>query len=304
MPTDSSRDKLLRSAIAAPRNADILPPASSGTPEAELLRKIRLFILVLGGKGGIAKSLIAQVIAASLRLTRQVRMIDTDHGNSSSASIDPDATMVDLRDTSARGALLVQLQALAALPDGAVVMDTGAQEDGLVRAVLAWLAREAGRLGITVVPVLPLTLSSHAQGQAVAFAEHAATLGLPVLLVKNLGQGRRLSDYDRWMATAARQGTLDRGAVEVDLPDLGARWSDEAAGYGLSLADVAVGRFDKAGLGLDEHRAAATVAAARGTFDANVRAWLGLILPEAGDAMLDGLAEAITKRRRLDGGRG
>lgn len=302
MPTDdSNKTRLLRTATAISHSTTQVT-AIGVFDRAELLRTTKPFVPIVGGKGGIGKSLVTQLITAALRTTHRVRMIDTDHGNSSTASIDPDATMVDLRDSAARGALLVQLQALAASQDGAVVMDTGAQEDGLVRAVLAWLAREARKAGITVVPVLPLTLSSHAQGQAIAFAEHAQSLGLPVLLVKNLGQGRKFGDYDRWLSTGARQAALDRGAVEVDLPDLGARWTDEAAGYGLSLADAAGGRFDKAALGLDEARAASTIAAASIIFDASIRAWLNIFLGEVGDALMDGVAEAIIKRRRLDGG--
>lgn len=249
-------------------------------------------IPVIGGKGGIGKSLVTQLIAAKLRTYGKVQMIDTDHTNSSTKTIDPEAMMVDLWDTTARGSVAVGLKRIATGACRSIAMDTGAQEDRFISGWLKWLAQETAKVRATLAPVLPITLSSHNQLRAVAFAEQAAELGLPVLLVRNLGQGRKASDYAYWNGTKTRQRVLDGGAVEIDLPDLGARWTDEASGLGLSLADVAQSRFERAGAAAD---------AAREIFNEDVRSWLNIFIGEFGDTVVDGLIEAITKRRKLDG---
>ena len=248
---------------------------------------------VLGGKGGIGKSLISQLISTKLGILKgRVLMVDTDHTNSSTKTVDPDATMVDLRDATARGGMMVALTKLAAGEYQSIVMDTGAQEDGFVAEWLPWLKKESASIGALLVPVLPITLSSHTQARALAFAGKATRLGLPTLLVKNLGQGRKPSDYAHWNATKSRANALAQGVGETDLPDLGARWTDEASGFGLSLADAAQGRFEKAGNEADK---------ARAIFTPDVQAWLAIFVAEFGDAFIECLTQAIAKRIELDG---
>ena len=259
------------------------------------LSTIKPIFPVLGGKGGIGKSLLAQILATKSRETyRSVFVVDTDHSNNSTRSIDPDARMLDIWDVTARGGLAVLLAELKATPSCAAVIDTGAQEDAPLIDMLEWLAREAGRAGACLVPVLPLSLSTHTQRRAVEFAAIAARLRVPVVFVRNLGQGRTAADFAvRWGRSRTRAEAIERGAVETELPDAGARWADEAGGYGLSLADVALGRWAKAGSKADE---------AAASFDASARAWLNIYLDEAGDALTRAIGEAIAKRRRLDAG--
>ncbi len=255
------------------------------------IENLSIVIAVIAGKGGVGKSLTAQLIAAKLRITHKVLMIDTDYTNSSTATIDSDAVMVDLWDTTARGALAVALGRLQTNEYTSLVADTGAQEDKFLGEYLGWLARETAKIGSILVPVLPITLSSHNQIKACAFAASASALGLPTLFVRNLGQGRKVKDYEYWMKTQARAKALGLGVVEIDLPDLGARWTDEASGFGLSLADAAQGRFQKAGEAQDE---------AAAIFDPNIRSWLNIFIQEFGDAFVFGLYRAIANRRKLD----
>ena len=257
------------------------------------LTKLKIIALVLGGKGGIGKSLIAQIIANRLRATHsKVITVDTDHTNNTTASIDPDARMLDIWDVKARGGLAVLIDELKNSTSCAAVIDTGAQEDKPMIDIMDWVVKEAIRAGVVVVAVLPLTLPTHNQRTAVEFSDLAERLSVPLVYVKNLGQGRAREDFARrWDKSNARAGALSRGAVEIELLDAGARYADEAGGYGLSLADAALGRFEKA-----EGKAGEAAAC----FDPSDRAWLNIFLSENGGNLLDAVAEAIAKRRRLD----
>ena len=255
--------------------------------------ELKIIVLVLGGKGGIAKSLVAQICANRLRtIFSAVITIDTDHTNNTTASIDPDARMLDIWDVKARGALAVLIDEMKKSTACAAVIDTGAQEDTPMMEIMEWLVKEATRAGVLVVAVLPITLATHNQRTAVEFSNLAEQLSLPLVYVKNLGQGRTREDFARrWDKSNARAGALSRGAVETELRDAGARYADEAGGYGLSLADAALGRFGKAGTKAEE---------AAACFDPSDRAWLNIFLSENGGNLLSAVTEAIAKRRRLD----
>lgn len=257
------------------------------------LSKLKIMVPVIGGKGGIAKSLVSQILASQLRaILDKVITVDTDHTNNTTLSIDPGARMLDIWDVKARGGLAVLIDEMMRSTACAAVIDSGAQEDAPMIDIMEWWVKEATRAGVLVVPVLPLTLSTHNQRNAVEFSVLAEKLSTPLVYVKNLGQGRTRDDFARrWDKSNARAGALKRGAVETELRDAGARYADEAGGYGLSLADAALGRFEKAG-----NKAAEAAAC----FDPSDRAWLNIFLSENGANLLGAIAEAIAYRRRLD----
>ena len=257
------------------------------------LAKLTVIILVLGGKGGIAKSLVSQIAANKLRgIYRKVITVDTDHTNNTTQSIDPDARMLDIWDVKARGGLARLIDEMKGTTCCAAVIDTGAQEDAPMIGIMEWLVREARQAGVQIVTVLPITLSTHNQRTAVEFSELAERLSIPLVYVKNLGQGRTSADFARrWDKSKARAGALERGAVETVLEDAGARYADEAGGYGLSLADAALGRFEKAESKAKE---------AAESFDPDDRAWLNIFLSENGGNIVQAIIKAIDNRRRLD----
>ena len=261
------------------------------------LTALKILILVIGGKGGIGKSLLSQIIASKLRaMFKQVFTVDTDHTNNTTKSIDPGARMVDLWDVKARGGLSLVMAAMKKAPNCAAVIDTGAQEDKLVDDVMEWLVEQAKDSGVTIIPVLPIVLSVHNQTKAIEFSLTAERLSLPLVYVKNLGQGRTKRDFERhWDKTNSLADALARGAAETVLLDAGARYADEAGGYGLSLADAALGNFEKAGDKAEE---------AAASFDADDRAWLNIVLSETGDRVLTAAAESIAKRGQIDGAKG
>lgn len=257
------------------------------------LTALKILILVIGGKGGIGKSLLSQIIAARLRaMFQQVFTVDTDHTNNTTRSIDPGAKMIDLWDVKARGGLSLVFDAMKKASNCAAVIDTAAQEDKLIDDVMDWMAERATAAGVTIIPVLPIVLSVHNQRKAIDFSITAERLSLPLVYVTNHGQGRKKEDFDRrWSKTRSRAEALARGATETVLLDAGARYADEAGGFGLSLADAALGRFEKAGDKAEE---------AAASFDENDRAWLNIALSETGAKVLAAASESIAKRRELD----
>jgi hypothetical protein len=247
----------------------------------------RVCAVIVEGKGGVGKSLIAQVAAAMLRQgdRHRVGFLDTDTTNSSTFSIEEAAaTAADLSKTEVRGTLKNTLQALHDREFDHVIVDTGARDEKRLIEILPWLAKEVKASGAAMVVVRPITLSSHVQQNAVKFMSSAKELGIGCVFVRNLGQGRAPEFFSHWLGTEARLNALKNGAVEIELTDAGARWGDEASGVGLSLADCALGNFQKAGPYEN---------VARKIFDADLRAWLSIWLSEQVDTFHGAFAEAL-----------
>ena len=114
-----------------------------------------------------------------------------------------------------------------------------------MRAFLPDYARFLAGLGVRLVVVRPLTLSTFVQNNAYRFAIKVKTDDMAVIAVRNLSQGRTLALFKQWLEKRARAEMLDAGVIEIDMQDAGPRWSDEAVGYGLSFADIVFGRYDK-----------------------------------------------------------
>ena len=205
-------------------------------------------VIVMDDKGGIGKSLLAQLLTALLRCNcdkeEDVLVIDSDSENSTSYQIDPQARMLDLK-RNREGAFL---NAFKRVRDGTcrhIVVDVGAREEQPMTAMLPWLLSIVRRLGGRIIVARPITLGSHNQRNARRFMDTADHLDIPVILVQNEGQGRDGEYFEDWRNSRTCEQCLELGAAQTEMLDFGVRNSDEAIGFGLSLADCAVQNFEK-----------------------------------------------------------
>lgn len=206
---------------------------------------MKLGVAVLEGKGGSCKSTIAATIILALRADqkRSVRIFDGDTTNSCMVSMfgENEATLIDFAEPDAFAALSVALRSSY----DAFVLDTGARDEAKILEMYADLAVKAGKAKIPLVQFRPVTLSGFVQNNAVSSVRRLAPLGVKTVLVKVIAQGRTQKHYEEWNRSAARAEIIKLGAAEIEMTDLGVRWADEAAAFGLSYHEIAFGIFDR-----------------------------------------------------------
>lgn len=213
-----------------------------------------LMVMVIEGRGGVGKSLMSSTSIEALGLADEtVHVLDCDSTNSSMSMIH-NAHLVNVRDVRFEGELLYAAERLRSGDFRHIVLDAGARDEVHIKPHLAALARELRSFGGRLVVVRPVTLSHFVQQNAISFVTETKTDDIGVVFVCNLGQGRKLEDFREWKSTLAHADMMRRGVIEVHLEDAGARYSDQATSCGLSLADVALGRFEKAGEDADTAR--------------------------------------------------
>lgn len=207
--------------------------------------------ITLTDKGGAGKSFAAQIAREALRGPEglnTVRVIDSDVANSSMAQIDETVEFAGLRDANDVAALGVVSKGLRDLADHIIdglVWDTAAQMESIVReSVLPSVLVRAQKTKTSVVVLRLITTSQYTQDGAVDFAKWAASNGVAVVFVRNLGQGRAAKYFREWDADEERKASIPP-AVEFVLPDLGCWVADEAASLKLSLSDIATGDFSR-----------------------------------------------------------
>lgn len=220
-------------------------------------------------------------------------MVDTDHANSSTAQIHVGTKMVDVSTRVAMGIFVNIVQDLIEKNFDSAVVDVGAGQETTVRRLLPQLAEMMRQIGGRLVIIRPLTTGTHNQRNCVSFMDIAELHAIPVVLVRNLGQGR--SDewrFDRWRASAAAQNAIARGAVETFLPDADVTYVDESIGFGITLSEIALRDFSR----VKEE----DMADAHEIFDADVCAFLNLWLRQSMQNFGDAVQDAIEKRDVLD----
>jgi len=224
------------------------------------------------GKGGVGKSLLMQVVATALQDDGRSRVgfLDSDTTNSNLASIFEGVRSADLRKVEASGTIK---NAIKQIEDGKIdhlVFDVGARDEAGIINVLPFMALEAKRVKATIIAFRPLTLSSNVQTNATIFSVNVAPrYGVKTIFVRNVAQGRTVDDFAYWDKTEVRRNAIAAGVLEMDLEDAGTRWGDEAGGFGITLAEAALGKFERAG---------EFAAEAAKIFDEDIQAWLGIWL--------------------------
>lgn len=208
----------------------------------------KVVTLVLENKGGVGKSRIAEILYYTLTdgedPSRKVLVAETDDANRSMKMVGA-SEFINLNQVEWTGQLEYIGERIAAGEFDHAVIDCGARDERPMRAFLPDYARFLAGLGVRLVVVRPLTLSTFVQNNAYRFATKVKTDDMAVIAVRNLSQGRTLALFKQWLEKRARAEMLDAGVIEIDMQDAGPRWSDEAVGYGLSFADIVFGRYDK-----------------------------------------------------------
>lgn len=208
----------------------------------------KVVTLVLENKGGVGKSRIAEILYYTLTdgedPSRKVLVAETDDANRSMKMVGA-SEFINLNQVEWTGQLEYIGERIAAGEFDHAVIDCGARDERPMRAFLPDYARFLAGLGVRLVVVRPLTLSTFVQNNAYRFAIKVKTDDMAVIAVRNLSQGRTLALFKQWLEKRARAEMLDAGVIEIDMQDAGPRWSDEAVGYGLSFADIVFGRYDK-----------------------------------------------------------
>ena len=263
-------------------------------------------VVVLDDKGGVGKSLISQVAASLFEYFGfRIAIGDTDTNNSTSTQVLANSHVLDLNEKKSSGRLLRLMAGAAANEFDHVVIDVGAREEAEIKTLLPWLVQAARKLRGRVVVLRPITLGSHNQRNACNFLNIAEALQIPVVFVRNEGQGRQPEYFDRWLTTGVRSAALARGAVETMLSDADVRYADEAVGLGLSIAACALQDWSKLmpreGMSDEDRKIAEQdVADASDFFSDDVAAFLGEWLRVNMCSLGDAIEEAIVKREALD----
>ena len=204
-----------------------------------------LMILAIENRGGVGKTTAAgTAVEAMSTYDERVDILDFDDSNQQ-MSLYQNARAVG--DGNMIGALQTAIGRIQRGEVDFVIGDTGAQSEALINAELGEIAAALSAVSARLVVLRPLTLCPKNQNNIIHFVDHVMTDDMGVVIVRNLGQGRKVQDYAYWASTATRARLLATGVVEIDLEDAGAAHSDRAMGCGLTLADVALGRFTKAG---------------------------------------------------------
>lgn len=207
----------------------------------------RVVALVLENKGGVGKSRIAEILYYTLTdgedASKKVLVGETDSANRTMKMVGA-SEFIDLNQVEWTGQLEYIGERIAAGEFDHAVIDCGARDETAMRAFLPEYARLLAGMGIRLVVVRPLTLSTFVQNNAYRFVTKVKTDDMAVIAVRNAGQGRT-GQFGHWLAKRARAEMLSCGVIEIEMEDAGPRWSDEAVGYGLTFADIAFGRFGK-----------------------------------------------------------
>lgn len=208
----------------------------------------KIVTLTLENKGGVGKSRIAEILYYTLTdgedPSKNVLVAETDSANRTMKMVVA-SEFIDLSLVEWTGQLEYIGERIAAGEFDHAVIDCGARDETAMRAFLPEYARFLAELGVRLVVVRPLTLSTFVQNNAYRFVTKVKTDDMSVIAVRNLSQGRTLAMFGSWLAKHARKEMLSAGVIEIDMQDAGPRWSDEAIGYGLSFADIVFGRYDK-----------------------------------------------------------
>jgi hypothetical protein len=250
-----------------------------------------LLVIVLDGKGGVAKSVISGTVVFSFKtLGEAMAKFDTDTTNSTLSAMYEDARLIDVHkaDWSAPIAHAID-QIRKDSASRMMLIDTGARDEAKIKQRLPQIATKMAAAGGRLLVIRPITTSNFAQTNAVTFAMDTAGSDIAVVFMRVVAQGRTEEDFDEWDGFNARKAALKSGAVDTFMSDLGIKHADNAVAYGLSFIDVAMGRFDKCGE--DEERA-------RRDFPPETQGWFLDWLQEQTGRWIPAFQQALHNRER------
>lgn len=260
-----------------------------------VLTSHKLLICVVDAKGGSGKSFFTQIFVETLRNDEECRVyiLDGDTSNSDTISIFQDAKLVSMGEPEAFGKFALAIKRMENGEADHVVFDAGARDEHLLEQMMPRIVQALKKIGATLVVVRPINLSSHTHHNASNFTQgFARENNVPTILCRSLAFADRASDFDHWDKSQTRTDALAAGAIELIFSNLGRRWSTEAAGFGLSLAEVAQGNFTKLGDAQD-------ILDAEEIFTEEVQLWIADWMGEAIEMVHHGIVDALGKRGLL-----
>ena len=185
-------------------------------------------ILTMDNKGGIGKSLDAEMVSSALvGAGYQVARIDTDTSNSSFTTIYPDAKHVSVGEANVKAGGDLAAAILDAADSGAdfLIGDTGARDEVRIVAHLAQILEATAQSGGRVIVLRPVNLNLAVHNNAVTFAERfAKDNSVSVLFAPSVACGRSITDFDLvWNSLNSVQKLLSLPNVaQFLIEDLGA----------------------------------------------------------------------------------
>ncbi len=246
----------------------------------------RIVALFCGPKGGIGKSFACGIMASAFSAAGQrVILVDGDGTNSTTYSTHDNVQYLHTSAVEARGAVRTLIRKVGAGADS-VLFDFGARDDDIVTKHTPWLVAECKAVSACLVIVVPITDEPTTHMTAVKYAGVALPAGAGLLFLKNLGCSK--GALARWERSPSRREAIDRGAVECELGNLGSA-ADRARGFRLSVADVALGRFERAGERAQQ---------AAQEFDEDTQAWCGIWLDEQCSTLISAVQAAVNRQSR------
>lgn len=260
-----------------------------------ILMNQKLLICVVDAKGGSGKSFFTQIFVEAVRCDGDCRVyiLDGDTSNSDTISIFQDAKLVSMSEPEAFGKFALAIKKMENGEADHVIFDAGARDEALLEEMMPRMQKAAKQIGATLLVVRPINLSSHTHRNASNFIQgFAHKNNVPVILCRSLAFSDRPSDFDHWHNSQTRQNALHNGAVELIFRNLGRRWSTEAGGFGLSLADVGRGDFTK----LTDPQEAQD---AKAIFADDIQLWIAEWMSEAVDMIHQGISDALANRGLL-----
>lgn len=253
-----------------------------------------LLIIVLDGKGGVGKSVISGTVVFSFEsLGALMAKFDTDTTNSTLTDMYDDARLIDVSKADWSAPITYAISQI--VEDGAprmMLIDAGARDEAKIKQRLGMIATKMAAIGGRLLVIRPITTSNYAQTNAIEFAMATEKTDIAVVFMRIEAQGRTPEDFDDWKGSDAIKEALAAGAIDTFMSDLGVKHADNAVAYGLSFADVAMGRFEK--LKKDEARA-------RQDLPPETQAWFLDWLVEHRERWLAAFREALAKRARGSG---
>ena len=200
---------------------------------------------LVSNKGGVVKSGGTSLAAATAEMKGlRAIMLDSDGSNSSTLSAFPDGRFVDMTRPEGIGRVLAAIDQLGNETADCAIWDTAAHQESAIIKVLPMIMERCKKSDVKFIVIRPITSSHFVQRGALDFLSVAGEFGLHVIYANIYAQGRTEHDFRFWMASGARKRALE-SVVEMAVADGGAFLGDNVVAFGLSLSDVALGRFSR-----------------------------------------------------------
>jgi hypothetical protein len=194
-------------------------------------------------KGGVGKSTAAHILTLTLRDDDpSVLVVDTDMNNSTQSMVG-DARAVDMGRINWEGRLLQAVRDQTEGKSKHLVFDFAAGQERHLRVFIGEMADAATATGGVFVVTRLVTSCGFVRSNIKTFADEILMPNMKLLLVKNMARVDDREDFDRWDGSPTRAMLLERGAVEIELENVGIALADRLVSHRLNFDAFAHGRW-------------------------------------------------------------